>query len=424
MDARNLPGSWSSTANALEALAFAAKDAVLVVDDFAPTGAAGDAERIHREADRILRAQGNASGRLRMRADGSLRAVRAPRGLIVSTGEDVPRGQSLRARLLVVELGPGDVDWEALTASQSAAGEGLCARALSGFLRFMAGRYDEVRAQLVACIPELRDAAARSGAHRRTPGIVASLAAGVGAFLVFARSAGALSDGQCSELWGQAWQALGEAARAQGNHQAGADPAQRFVELLRSAIVSGRAHVAGPDGNRPDAVEGTWGWRLNSYGSHEPKGDRVGWLEGDALYLDPDAAYAAAQGLGHEVGDRLTVIPQTLRKRLKERGMLCTLGERRQTLTVRRSFEGQRREVLHLAAATVCPRVMDPDEPEPGGPDGELHTVSWSGFASRWSGAGRVSEAYLTRQNRPSTCGFVVAGQVGQVFRKGRGPRY
>src|SRR5207302_3115731 len=92
MDARNLPGSWSSTANALEALAFAAKDAVLVVDDFAPTGAAGDADRIQREADRILRAQGNASGRLRMRADESLRAVRAPLGLIVSTGEDVPRG--------------------------------------------------------------------------------------------------------------------------------------------------------------------------------------------------------------------------------------------------------------------------------------------------------------------------------------------
>src|SRR5205807_530775 len=183
MDARRLPGSWSSTANALEALAFAAKDAVLVVDDFAPTGAAGDAERIHREADRILRAQGNASGRLRMRADGSLRAVRAPRGLIVSTGEDVPRGQSLRARLLVVEVGPGDVDWEALTASQSAAGEGFCARALSGFLRSVAGRYDEVRAQLVACIPDLRDAAARSGAHRRTPGIVASLAAAVTAAL-------------------------------------------------------------------------------------------------------------------------------------------------------------------------------------------------------------------------------------------------
>src|SRR5260370_5474590 len=239
----------------------------------------------------------------------------------------------------------------------------------------MAGRYDEVRAQLVACIPELRDAAARSGAHRRTPGIVASLAAGVGAFLVFARSAGALSDGQCSELWGQAWQALGVAARAQGDHQVGADPAQRFVELLRSAIASGRAHVAGPEGNRPDAGEGTWGWRLNPYGSYEPKGERVGWLEGDALWLDPDAAYAAAQGLGHDVGDRLAISPQTLRKRLSERGILRSIDEQRPRLTSRRSFEGQRREVLHLAAETLtsCVRVPSPIteadmDPEPNAP--------------------------------------------------------
>jgi hypothetical protein len=89
--------------------------------------------------------------------------------------------------------------------------------------------------------------------------------------------------------------------------------------------------------------------------------------------------------------------------------MLCTLGERRQTLTVRRSFEGQRREVLHLAAATVAPRVMDPDEREPIGRESELQCVPWSGFAGRWSGADQVSDGYLTTQNRPSTCVLVVA---------------
>jgi len=149
---------------------------------------------------------------------------------------------------------------------------------------------------------ELREAAARSGAHRRTPGIVADLAAGFEAFLLFARSTGALTDGQCEEFWGQAWGALGEAARHQGDHQAGADPAQRFLELLRSAIASGRAHVADPDGDRPDAVGGSWGWRMNSFGTHEPKGDRVGWLFGDDLYLEADAAYGAAQRLGADAG--------------------------------------------------------------------------------------------------------------------------
>src|SRR5206468_3731005 len=100
----------------LEGLASTAKDALLVVDDFAPQGGAHDVARYHREADRLLRAQGNRAGRGRCRPDGSVRPARPPRGSIISTGEDVPRGQSLRARLLVLELAPGELDWSRLTA--------------------------------------------------------------------------------------------------------------------------------------------------------------------------------------------------------------------------------------------------------------------------------------------------------------------
>ncbi len=38
LDSRHLPGNWSSTDNALESLAFTAKDALMVVDDFCPGG--------------------------------------------------------------------------------------------------------------------------------------------------------------------------------------------------------------------------------------------------------------------------------------------------------------------------------------------------------------------------------------------------
>jgi hypothetical protein len=63
MDAAHLPAAWSSTANSLEAVMFHAKNAVLVIDDFAPTGAHADVQRMHKDADRVLRAQGNRSGR-------------------------------------------------------------------------------------------------------------------------------------------------------------------------------------------------------------------------------------------------------------------------------------------------------------------------------------------------------------------------
>ena len=42
-------GAWSSTANSLEALAFHAKDALLVIDDFAPQGSGTDVQGQKRE---------------------------------------------------------------------------------------------------------------------------------------------------------------------------------------------------------------------------------------------------------------------------------------------------------------------------------------------------------------------------------------
>ena len=156
MDARHIPGSWSSTGNALEGLAFSAKDVLLVVDDFAPTGSATDVQRLHREADRLLRAQGNSSGRMRMRADATLKPAKPPRGLILSTGEDVPKGQSLRARMLVIETGKDALDWDKLTACQEDAANGLYAQAMAGYVHWLAHRYQGISDSLKTEVDALR----------------------------------------------------------------------------------------------------------------------------------------------------------------------------------------------------------------------------------------------------------------------------
>jgi hypothetical protein len=78
LDARHLPASWTSTGNFLEGLAFTGKDALLVVDDFAPTGSTSDVQRFHRDADRVFRAQGNRSGRGRMSSEARLKAANPP----------------------------------------------------------------------------------------------------------------------------------------------------------------------------------------------------------------------------------------------------------------------------------------------------------------------------------------------------------
>tara|TARA_B100000949_G_C14165433_1_gene400977 strand:- start:174 stop:620 length:447 start_codon:yes stop_codon:yes gene_type:complete len=73
LDDQHIPANWSSTENALEALAFTAKDSLLVIDDFVACGSQYDSARLHRKADRVFRAQGNSTGRQRLTSDSELK---------------------------------------------------------------------------------------------------------------------------------------------------------------------------------------------------------------------------------------------------------------------------------------------------------------------------------------------------------------
>ena len=93
--------------------------------------------------------------------------------------------------------------------------------------------------------------------------------------------------------------------------------------------------------------------------------DRV---EDDDIYLEPTAAYRVAQVVGRDVGEVLTVSEQTLKKRLHEKGLLASVDQKRETLTVRRSIGGTSKEVLHLFRDTLLPEGRDqPDGDNEGG---------------------------------------------------------
>ncbi len=264
---RCLPANWSSTGNALEGLAFAAKDTLLVVDDFCPTGSAIDIQRYHKEADRLFRGQGNGAGRQRMRPDGTLRPAKYPRGLILSTGEDTPRGPSLRARLMVLDISPGDLGPQPpnpnpiLSACQKDAADGKYAASMAGFLCWLAPQLDSIRSRLRIELSQLRDMATAGGQHARTPGIIADLGLGLRYFLKYAVAVGAISQKEFTELWDRGWQALKDAGSAQADQIAAGEPAATFLRLLFSALISGYAHVTDKDGNEPDSQPQAWGWR-------------------------------------------------------------------------------------------------------------------------------------------------------------------
>jgi hypothetical protein len=363
LSARRLPASWLSTANSLEALCFAAKDAVVVVDDFAPRGSTADIQRFHRDADRLLRAHGNRAGRQRLNADGELRLTRPPRGAVLSTGEDVPQGHSLQARMLVLDIGPKTIDRQLLTVAQKEAATGTYAQALSGFICWLAPRYEEVVAATADRVLQLRDQNAHLGAHRRTPEIAANLAVGWETFLNFAAEVGAVTAGELDAIKSEGWDALCQAARSQDSGQAAIDVASRFMELLRAALSSGSSHLVGQDGEPPPNAEAL-GWqrkrRFGHFGGEhlEPRGTRIGWVDGDAVCLEPGATFAAVQDLSRKQGEAIAVTQRILHTRLAEARLLESTGGKRGA-PVRRVLGGQRREVLHMRMHTLFPSGTD-----------------------------------------------------------------
>jgi hypothetical protein len=160
--------NWASTANANEKLAFLAKDVLFLIDDFAPNGPMYEVQKMHQSAERLIRGYANQGGRQRMNPDASLKPETHPRCSLIGSGEDIPRGHSLRARMVVVEIKKGDVKMPALTTLQ--AQTQLLGEAMSGYIEWVAQQDKNEWPQRAR---ELR--AQGSGGHLRTPENIASL---------------------------------------------------------------------------------------------------------------------------------------------------------------------------------------------------------------------------------------------------------
>ena len=101
-----------------------------------------------------------------------------PRGLIVSTGEELPRGQSLRNRMCTLEFKANEIAVDQLTECQQLAGRGEYAKAMSGYIVWMLAHYDAFRDARGDVLASLRDWAASHDIGRRTATVVAELAWG------------------------------------------------------------------------------------------------------------------------------------------------------------------------------------------------------------------------------------------------------
>jgi hypothetical protein len=362
-DRTHLPGNWFSTENALELLAFQAKDMSVVIDDFCPKGKASDIGDMHKKADRLFRALGNGSSRGRLRRNLSVAPERPPRGLLISSGEDLFQGHSLQARVLILDFPRDGMHWDKLSACQSDAAEGRYAQAMAAYLQWLAPRYEAIQQALPDKTRDLRQEFSGATQHQRTPEAIANLLVGLSYFLEFAQEVGAFTAVECKGTWDLARVVLEDLAHVQVSHHDDDKPAQRFLDLLLGALTSGKAHIADIGGHAPRSCPAAFGWRASDKGvppgdrdaavamGWTPLGDLIGWVEGDDLYLEPESTYRMVQIMARDQQQALPFSRRMLQKSLHEIGMLKSTdrGKSRDTYTIRKTSGGvQHRPVLHL----------------------------------------------------------------------------
>jgi hypothetical protein len=337
---------WTDTANRLEKTCFLAKDAMLVIDDFAPVSDPYKAREMERNAARIVRNVGNRGGRGRLASDLSLRTIYRPRGLVVSTGEQVPDGQSITARMYTIEMSPGDVDLQRLTAAQAEAQR--YPHALGGYLSWLAGQWHHLQETVPQARVEQRRRllAEMTGSHLRIPDVLATLYLGFDLGLTHAVKVGALTESEAETWRERGWEALKAGAEAQAQRVERERPTVRFLEVLGDLLAQGRARLEARDGEA-------------RIGGEAVGSELLGWYDEDCVYLLAGAAYNRASRFLRDEGGHFPVKERTLRRHLDEEGYLLREGGGRYTDVVWIPSRQKSERVLRLDRARVQPFILE-----------------------------------------------------------------
>ena len=242
------------------------------------------------------------------------------------------------------------------------AARGLYAQAMAAYVRHVARDRAATLERLDALTAEYKAKAKAAGVqgHARTPGILADLAAGFRLFAEWAASVGAIQAEVGARLADQHWSWLVTLADDQQEQQDESDDARRFIDLIISALGSGRAYLADAKGKPPEGWAAACGWTWYQSGVDRGSWEidnhnsvRIGWLDGGRVYLDANEAARLTQAFAAQQNKPLSN-PDTVVARLAEKGWLAverTGGKTR--YKTRKTLEGARRTNLLAFDALV-----------------------------------------------------------------------
>ncbi len=332
------PASFKDTANSLEKRCFDAKDSLLLIDDFHPTGSPKEGKAMLALAQQVLRAYGDRVGRGRMKQDITLRPDYPPRGMGIVTAEDTLEVGSSAARLFPTELLPGDVDLSKLTEAQRQTRE--LSEAMYGYLEWIgeamdSGDTDSLRNLFV----ERRNLAQQLNVHGRLVEAASWLYLGLSKGLDYAVSVKAIDEARRDELLTEGWKYFLGTAREQGEHVTEMKATAKFITIVGELLANGAIYTV-PTKTKDAPPPPSFG-------------TKVGWHDVTYYYFLPEMLYNQVSRFLSAQGEQFPVSPTTLWKQLAEEGLSepelsKEKGKERLHSLVKRTFEGNGNRKLRV----------------------------------------------------------------------------
>lgn len=340
------PIDWTSTVTAIEAAMFLAKDVPLVIDDFAPQfSSLAEARSMHKKAHHVVRSVGNRSARGRSRADLSQQNTRFPRGLVIMTAENPLIGQSIVGRMLYVGVEPGDIlpasgstngTEDKLTNLQSKAQQGLLAQAMSLYLQYLAGKWERITNKYPELVNQAAQRARQDGTlQNRLPDAYAVLAASQELAIRCFQEMELVSWKEGDELIEENNVALLGLIQNQAEQVSAESPVRKFFTAIESLLEDKKVYLA------PRTQMDNFQPPFNA--------DQIGYFEPGTeqkvVYLRTEISLARAKEFWRMLDENLDIMPDALRRQLRQiPGLLAQVGER-QVETIK-FCEGTNRRVL------------------------------------------------------------------------------
>ena len=314
------PASWvSDTTYAMRFKAFTCKDTPLWVDDYAKQSTATGERDLRKKAETLLREWGNRSGRSAGNVDGGLRTTHDPRGLVISTAEQLPPNPSIHPRLFAVEIHPGDITHghgSKLTAAQNDDAP-LYPHAMAGYIEWLAPQLADLPAQLATRRDELTRLAGREMQHLRSPMNVSTLYIGWEMAMRYAHDLGVLDATGLTEWLDYGWQVL----TAVGNEQdvyinREEDPIKMYFEAIDQMLLQGTIYLRHRTDHTNAAMD------KPTIGERIANAAFIGWYDKKYWYLLDIPAFNAVRTFHRTGGTTFPDSTRGIKTKMLEQGLL------------------------------------------------------------------------------------------------------